>query len=61
MKRVCERTSHPTLQGEESEGVVLRMANSFVFPDREEGFSFCRVINSDGDSDRVLTEILQAD
>lgn len=62
MKRVKGRTSHPTLPGssEECDRVVLGMANSFVFPTRDEGFTFCRVIRDEEDIIRVLSEITES-
>lgn len=58
MKRVSSRTQHPTLQGEDGEKVVKGMADRFMFPDRAEGFAFCRVIRSEEEGDKVLNEIL---
>ncbi|KAI0566668.1 P-loop containing nucleoside triphosphate hydrolase [Gracilaria domingensis] len=61
MTRVRTRKDHPTLKGEEDDEMVVKyMADQFVFPDRTEGFAFCRVIRSEADQERVLTEILTA-
>lgn len=59
--RVRRRTDHPTLSsGGKSDHVVYSMAQSFAFPDRTEGFQFCRVIRNSVDVDRVLGEVLEA-
>lgn len=58
MRRVQVRTGHRTLRpGEESEGVVRMMSDKFVFPRRDEGFGFCRVIREDRDAQRVYGEL----
>lgn len=54
------RRGHPTLEGDQSVGVIKRVAESFEFPDRTEGFAFCRVIRSETDATRVLSELLSA-
>lgn len=63
LKRVQTRTNHPTLTASspESETVVMRMAESLVFPDRKEGFLFCRVVRNDQDYERVFLELVAAD
>ncbi|CAN8074735.1 unnamed protein product [Agarophyton chilense] len=59
VQRVRTRQNHETLTGEENdENVVKFIAEQFVFPDRTEGFTFCRVIRGEADAERVLTEIL---
>lgn len=58
MRRVQARTGHKTLQpGEESENVVIMMSNRFVFPKRNEGFGFCRIIREGNDLQRVYGEL----
>lgn len=63
VRRVLARTNHPTLSGgsNESELVVRRMAESMVFPDRSEGFQFCRVVRNQPDFVRVIHEIIDAE
>lgn len=59
VERVRNRENHPTLAAsEESDRVVHGMVSSLQFPNRSEGFDFCRVIRNDDDSDRVLLELL---
>lgn len=58
INRVSLRQGHPTLgPGGAGDGVVKKMASEFVFPKQEEGFSFCRVVRSQEDSQRVYDEI----
>lgn len=62
LARVNTRIGHPTLRdGDEkmNESVIHRMANSFVFPTKSEGFLFCRVVKEDADAERVSNEIMQ--
>lgn len=60
VSRVRERKNHPTLAGgEESVKVVHIMAENFVFPTREEGFSFCRVVKTEDDVEHVLNQLLE--
>lgn len=62
LQRVKARKIHPTLQGtsDNCAEVVENVANSFEFPTREEGFSYCRVIRDDKDIVRVLAELTMA-
>lgn len=58
MRRVQTRTGHKTLKpGEESNDVVRMISNKFVFPKRDEGFGFCRVVREDRDAQRVYGEL----
>lgn len=59
VERVRNRENHPTLAAsEESDRVVYSMVSNLQFPNRSEGFDFCRVIRNDDDTDRVLLELL---
>lgn len=59
ISRVNARKGHPTLREGDmaNEGVVKGMVRKMVSPTKEEGISFCRIINVDTDTTKLAKDL----